>query len=82
MSPHLLGMDRTTLTAMLKPLVRNGLVRLVADEKDGRLKRIHLLEPGRDALRLALPHWVATERAIDAEMADADHLRSALVKLR
>src|ERR1700721_2557944 len=32
----LLGMDRTTLTASLKPLERRGLVRVPADPKDRR----------------------------------------------
>lgn len=77
-----LSMDRTTLTAMLKPVVRDGLVAFVTDEADGRLRRLSLLEAGRAALRRALPHWVETERAIDAELAEADHLRSELVKLR
>src|ERR1700690_1441334 len=32
----LLAMDRTTLTANLKPLVRRGLVRILVDEDDKR----------------------------------------------
>ena len=32
----LLGMDRTTLTAALKPLQRRGLVTVLPDEKDAR----------------------------------------------
>src|SRR5579864_5285199 len=38
----LLAMDRTTLTAALKPLERRGLVRITADPKDRRGRLLHL----------------------------------------
>src|SRR4029077_17433201 len=39
---HLLGMDRTTLTANLKPLERRGLVTVTVDRADKRSRRMAL----------------------------------------
>jgi len=64
----LLAMDRTTLTANLKPLERRGLIALVADEKDRRSRRIRLLDAGVAVLNAALPIWVSTHGEIDAEV--------------
>jgi DNA-binding MarR family transcriptional regulator len=68
----LLAMDRTTLTANLKPLTRRGMVDLIADEKDGRSRRIRLLDPGMAALNAALPIWVGTHAEIDRALGEAD----------
>ena len=38
-----LGLDRTTLTAALKPLEREGLVHLRPDPKDGRARLIAII---------------------------------------
>ncbi len=54
---ELLAMDRTTLTAMLKPLQRRGLVDIAPDPKDRRGKRLKLTEAGREKLIAALPAW-------------------------
>ncbi len=77
---NLLAMDRTTLTAALKPLERRGLVEVVPDPKDGRSRRLLLTEAGRHLLMRAVPAWDATqteiERLLDA--ADPDRLREEL----
>lgn len=67
-----LAMDRTTLTAALKPLVRRGLVAMARDEADARSKRLALTEAGRDLLVQAMPVWTATHDAVDAELAGHD----------
>jgi DNA-binding MarR family transcriptional regulator len=67
-----LAMDRTTLTANLKPLERRGLLEVVPDAKDRRSRRLRLTEAGRDLLVLALPIWRATHDAVDAELPDTD----------
>ncbi len=67
-----LAMDRTTLTAALKPLVRRGLVEVIADEQDARARRLLLTEAGRDLLAQAVPVWRATHDAVDREMAGRD----------
>src|SRR5438874_6289164 len=42
----LLAMDRTTLTANLKPLERRGLVRVTMDDADKRTRRLKLTSAG------------------------------------
>jgi DNA-binding MarR family transcriptional regulator len=68
---NLLAMDRTTLTANLKPLERRGLIELVADEKDRRSRHIRLKDAGIAVLSAALPIWVETHGAIDEHLGDA-----------
>lgn len=76
----LLAMDRTTLTANLKPLERRGMVELVADEKDKRSRRIRLMDAGMTALNVAMPIWVGTHGEIDAAIGteEVTALRSGL----
>jgi DNA-binding MarR family transcriptional regulator len=79
----LLAMDRTTLTAALKPLARRRLVRQVADTSDRRIRRLQLMPAGRALLLAAIPIWSATHAAIEPQLAgaDADRLRVALRRL-
>lgn len=71
----LLGADRTTLTAALKPLERNGLVKVGIDADDARARRIALTAKGRGRLAAALPIWTQTHGALEAELAGADSVR-------
>lgn len=68
----LLGADRTTLTAALKPLVRRGLAEIGADPGDSRVRRIVLTARGHACLAEALPLWTRTHAALEAELGDAD----------
>ena len=54
-----LAMDRTTLTANLKPLERRGLVKIAVDEKDKRSRRLIITAKGRATLKAAFPIWKA-----------------------
>ena len=74
----LLAMDRTTLTANLKPLVRRRLVRSVADEADGRVRRLELTAEGTRLLVCAVPVWRREHAAIERDLVDADRLRADL----
>jgi DNA-binding MarR family transcriptional regulator len=76
----LLAMDRTTLTACLKPLERRGLVAVAIDEADRRSRRLILTPAGRAALVAALPLWRREHAAIDRRVpaAGADRLRADL----
>src|SRR3954466_15093251 len=76
----LLAMDRTTLTANLKPLRRRGLVEVRIDGADRRNRRLVLTQEGRDLLTSALPVWQSQHRAIEKLLAgvDADSLRGEL----
>jgi DNA-binding MarR family transcriptional regulator len=78
-----LAMDRTTLTANLKPLERRGLVSQKVDAADRRSRRLILTEEGQRVLAAAVPIWDATHGAIEGRVTDgdADGLRTALVAL-
>ena len=79
-----LAMDRTTLTAALKPLQRRGLVRVEADPDDRRSRRLVLTDSGLALLARALPIWEESHRRVDALLAagprpgDAEALRRDL----
>lgn len=80
----LLAMDRTTLTANLKPLERRGLVTVAVDKDDRRSRRLALTAAGRALLAKAFPIWKKTHAAIERQLAgvSADALRNALGALR
>lgn len=80
---HLLAMDRTTLTAALKPLERRGLVEIMPDPLDRRGKRLCLTGAGRALLRKAIPIWRATHDEIDSLVAgeDIERLKAELLAL-
>jgi len=68
----LLGMDRTTLTAALKPLQRRGLLRTAADPTDRRGRIMTLTSKGRRLLARAVPVWKSTHVAVEALLPDGD----------
>jgi DNA-binding MarR family transcriptional regulator len=76
----LLAMDRTTLTAALKPLERRGLVEVAVDPTDRRSRLISLTQAGRGLLAKAVPIWERTHGALEDLLRDDDpaRLRSAL----
>jgi DNA-binding MarR family transcriptional regulator len=78
-----LAMDRTTLTAALKPLERRGLVRITADESDRRIKRLTLTPAGNAVLAKAYALWQRYHGAIEAGMASlrADAMRGGLIRM-
>jgi DNA-binding MarR family transcriptional regulator len=67
----LLAMDRTTLTANLKPLERRGLVKVAIDPADKRSRHLTLTPAGHALLVEAAPLWkrahAATERLLNAD---------------
>lgn len=77
---RLLGMDRTSLTAMLKPLEARGLVTVEVDADDRRGKRIGLTPAGRRLLARAVPIWEETHAEIEARLdaGVADLLREGM----
>ncbi len=78
-----LVLDRTTLTAKLKPLRRRGLVRVKVDANDKRSRRLVLTAAGRAVLVAATPSWkraqAQTERLL--RNASADNVRKSLREL-
>ncbi|MCL4767917.1 MAG: winged helix DNA-binding protein [Hyphomicrobiaceae bacterium] len=75
-----LAMDRTTLTANLKPLARRGLLAVAVDKADRRSRRLRLTPAGRKLLAAALPLWDEAQRANELLMdgSDPERLRADL----
>ena len=75
-----LAMDRTTLTANLKPLERDGLVKIAVDQKDKRSRRLIITGKGRAALKAAFPIWKAAHAGLDdvVGVTRVDRLRADL----
>src|SRR4029077_1118306 len=79
----LLAMDRTTLTAALKPLERRGLVTVMVDPAHRQRRRLKLTGAGRALLARAVPVWRRTHGEIERVLprAGADRLRRDLLAL-
>jgi len=80
---QLLAMDRTTLTAALKPLQRDGLVKIEPDPADRRNRLLKLTDEGHAVLARAMPIWRRTHAEIEAQLGglDVDALRKGLAVL-
>ena len=79
----LLAMDRTTLTAALKPLQRRHLITVMVDANDRRSRRLKLTPAGRALLARAFPVWRRTHAEIDRLLPGTgpDRLRRDLIAL-
>jgi DNA-binding MarR family transcriptional regulator len=77
---NLLGLDRTTLTAALKPLERRGWISVEKGSEDRREKYLTLTADGQNALLPAVPVWRETHEEIERKMpqGEADRLRQGL----
>jgi len=77
---ELLAIDRTTLTAALKPLERRGLVRVEVDSRDRRGRLLRLTAQGKRLLAEAAPIWQREHAEVDAALGagEADRLRRNL----
>ncbi|WP_066726359.1 MarR family winged helix-turn-helix transcriptional regulator [Sphingomonas pituitosa] len=78
----LLAVDRTTLTAALKPLERRGLVQAKTDPSDRRGKLLSLTAEGQRVLAESVVTWEGLQAAEEGRLANPDELRSALSALR
>lgn len=77
-----LAMDRTTLTANLKPLERLGYVEIVPDKDDKRSRRLVLTEAGRQLLAAAVPIWRQTHDEVDGYLSSSPNaLRGQLMEV-
>ena len=75
----LLAMDRTTLTANLKPLQRRKLLKVAVDKDDKRSRRLMITPAGRALLNKAFPLWKQTHAEIDRHiLGRPGDLRAAL----
>ena len=75
-----IGADPTTLTRLLRPLERRGLLRAEIAAEDRRRRLIQLTPAGRAVFEQALPLWQAAHATIVARIgnAEADALRQQL----
>ncbi len=75
-----LAMDRTTLTAALKPLERRGLVNVSPDRHDRRSRIMSLTRPGRALLAQAVPIWTEHHARVETLLPSgtADTVRRSL----
>ncbi len=79
---RLLAMDRTTLTAALKPLEHRGLVKILINKEDRRSRLLLLTKAGRTLLAKALPIWEREHAAVERELKrPTDALRADLLAL-
>jgi DNA-binding MarR family transcriptional regulator len=62
-----LGMDRTTLSRNINPLIDDGLV-ILLEGKDKRTKRLTLSDKGRTALARAIPLWEEAQEGFVRKM--------------
>ena len=67
-----LVMDRGALTHNLKPLERDGLVRIEVDLKDRRTRRILLSPAGHAKLRETAELWENAQRGFEAGIGEAE----------
>jgi len=79
-----LDMDRTTLTAALKPLQRRGLIDVLTDPKDARSRLLKLTEEGLLLLQRALPIWTAAHAQVDEVLGEggSEALRQGMARIR
>ena len=75
-----LGADRTTVTAALKPLQHRGLVTIGVDADDRRSRRLKLTRAGCTLLARAVPIWRRSHAKIDRLLprGGSDRLRDEL----
>ena len=79
MVAEVLAMDRSTVTANLKPLERRGAVVVSIDPEDRRGRRAGLTDTGRALLAKAAPIWIAEHGRLETELkVEADTLRAGL----
>ncbi len=74
------GLDRTTLNRVLKPLLRDGLVAVGASDSDKRSRLLSLTPEGKAKLAEARLHWEAAQAAFETTygVSEAARLRELL----
>jgi DNA-binding MarR family transcriptional regulator len=75
-----LVMDLSALSHTLKPLVRDGLVKIVPDKRDARAKRVTLTPAGRAKLEVVMELWTEVHKRFEEVLGpeQAQKLRATL----
>jgi len=63
-----IGMDRTTLSRDLKPLIAAGWIELASSVEDARAKLVRIRPAGKRVLERAQPLWRKAQDEIDARL--------------
>jgi DNA-binding MarR family transcriptional regulator len=71
----MLVMDPTTLSRNLRPLVRNGYLKLDRDPADQRRQLVSITERGKAVATEALPHWNKAQAHVASLVGDDDTAR-------
>lgn len=61
-------MDRTTLTRNLKPLDKQGLLRIASGKEDRREREVTLTGSGQAILAKALPLWQEVQQEVRKDL--------------
>ena len=73
-----LVLDRSALAHNIKPLKREGLVEVVADEHDKRNRLVALTEAGRAKLAQSRPLWEEAQRRFERAFGEERVFRATL----
>lgn len=65
-----IGMDRTTLSRDLKPLIAEGWIELASSDEDARQRLVRVKPAGKRVLERAQPLWRKAQDDIDARLGD------------
>lgn len=78
-----LGMERTTLTRNLRPLEKEGWLRVARDPADARARIVFLTRSGERTIERAFPLWQQTQKRLRALLGkgQADALRENLMNV-
>jgi DNA-binding MarR family transcriptional regulator len=60
-----MGLDPTTLSRTLKPLVERSLLVLIGNPADKRVRAVQITDAGRAKIVEALPHWRRAQARLD-----------------
>lgn len=79
---EILGLERTTLTRNLRPLMEAGLIGSESGD-DKRVRAIALTKAGRDKLAMAMPLWATAQLGSHAALGTSawPDIQAALAKL-
>lgn len=74
------GMDRTSMTRTIRPLERDGLVRLTCLKADRRIREVDLTGAGRSTFEAAVAPWQKVQQQVGRTLgaSDVDALHALL----
>jgi DNA-binding MarR family transcriptional regulator len=77
------GLERSTLTRNLRPLEKDGLLRVARDPADARARVVLLTRAGERMIEKALPLWEQSQKQLRGLLGkgQADELRKSLMNV-